>query len=343
MIYREPRIDEKGLYEKLSRHPLQSWAWGDFREKTGVETKRLLGFDGNEAVSQLQLTFHPVPKLPYTVGYFPKGAWPDDMQLAALKDLGQREKAIFIKLEPDVSSPPHNLTELEGLKHNLMERGCQPGRPLFTKYSFLVDLTVSEEELLARMKTKTRYNLRVAEKHGVVVTEDNSDEGFEAYLKLLKETTSRQQFYAHTETYHRNMWQTMREAGIAHLLKATYQGEVLTTWILFQYKDRLYYPYGASSRSHREVMASNLVMWTAMLLGKSWGCTSFDLWGSLGPNPNPKDPWFGFHNFKQGYGGTLAEFVGSYDLVINPQLYKLYRMADTWRWRFLKLRSKLPF
>ncbi len=343
MIYREPRVDEKELYEKLPRHPLQSWAWGDFRELTHVTVKRLMGFDGSEAVSQLQLTFHPIPKLPYTVGYCPKGVWPDDIQLSALKDLGQREKAIFIKLEPDVSSPPKNAADLEGLRHILLTSGCQPGRPLFTQYSFLMDLTAPEDELLARMKSKTRYNIHVAEKHGVEVVEDSSDVAFETYLRLMKETTSRQQFYAHSETYHRNMWRTMRAAGIAHLLKATYQGEVLTAWILFKYKDRLYYPYGASSRTHREVMASNLVMWTAMRLGKSWGCRSFDLWGALGPNPNPKDPWYGFHNFKLGYGGALAEFVGSYDLVINPRLYQLYRTADTWRWRYLKLRSKLPW
>lgn len=341
MIYREPRIDERGLYEKLPQHPLQSWAWGEFREKTGVATKRLVGFDGNEAVSQLQVTFHQIPKLPYTVGYYPKGIWPDELQLAALRDLGGREKAIFIKMEPDVSTPPKNQADLDGLRQILVSHGCVLGRPLFTQYSFLIDLRQSEEVLLSRMKNKTRYNLRIAEKHGVVVTEDNTDSGFETYLSLLKETTSRQQFYAHSENYHRKMWQTMRAAGIARLLKATYQGEVLTTWILFHYKDRLYYPYGASSRSHREVMASNLVMWQAIRLGKSLGCTSFDLWGSLGPNPNPKDSWYGFHNFKLGYGGALAEFAGSYDLVINPVLYRLYTIADTWRWRYLKLKSKL--
>lgn len=343
MIYRIPRDDERELYEKLVQHPLQSWAWGDFREKTGVETKRLIGFEGSEAVAQLQVTFHRLPKLPYTVGYYPKGIWPDEMQLAALRDMGEREKAIFIKLEPDVSSPPNKLTDLDGLKQVLLANGCEAGRPLFTKWSFLLDLKPSESELLAKMKTKTRYNLRLAEKHGVTVKEDNSDAAFEAYILLLKETTSRQKFFAHGEKYHRNMWQIMKKSGIAHLLTATYQGKVITAWILFSYKHKLYYPYGASSREHREVMASNLVMWQAMLLGKQWGCTSFDLWGALGPEPNPADPWFGFHNFKAGYGGEHTQFVGSYDLVVNPPLYQIYRVVDRWRWRYLKLRSKLPF
>jgi lipid II:glycine glycyltransferase (peptidoglycan interpeptide bridge formation enzyme) len=343
MIYRIPRDDEKGLYERFTDHPLQSWAWGEFRQKTEVEAIRLLGFQGDKAVSQIQATFHPIPHSPFTVGYCPKGPWPDDLQLAALKDLGEREKAIFIKLEPDVSTPPKNQADLEGLRQFLIANDCVAGRPLFTKYSFSIDLRLTEEELLAKMKNKTRYNLRVAVKHGVDVVEDNSDEAFETYLGLLKQTTTRQQFYAHTESYHRNMWKIMSTAGIAHLLKASYQGEVLTTWILFYYKNRLFYPYGASSRNHREVMASNLVMWRAIQLGKSLGAHTFDLWGALGPNPDPNDPWFGFHNFKLGYGGDQTEFVGSYDLVINPPLYMLYTMADTWRWRWLKFRSKLPF
>jgi lipid II:glycine glycyltransferase (peptidoglycan interpeptide bridge formation enzyme) len=343
MIYRMPRDDEKQLYERFAEHPLQSWAWGDFRQKTGVETRRLIGFQEDQPVSQIQVTFHPIPHFPFTVGYCPKGTWPDEIQLAALRDLGEREKAVFIKLEPDVSSPPKNQADLEGLRQVLIANGCQEGRPLFTKYSFSIDLQQSEDELLAKMKNKTRYNIRVAEKHGVEVMEDNSDEGFEAYLTLLKQTTARQQFYAHGESYHKNMWQIMRTAGIARLLKATYQGKVLTAWILFHYKNRWFYPYGASSREHREVMASNLVMWKAIQLGKSCGAHTFDLWGALGPNPDQNDPWYGFHNFKLGYGGEPTEFVGSYDLVINSPLYMLYTRADTWRWRWLKLRSKLPF
>ena len=135
----------------------------------------------------------------------------------------------------------------------------------------------------------------------------------------------------------------MRKAGIARLLKATYQNKTLVTWILFAYKDRLFYPYGASSRENREVMASNLMMWEAILYGKKQNLKWFDLWGALGPNPDSKDPWYGFHSFKEGYGGELAEFAGSYDLVVNPPLYKLYRVADRWRWRLLRLKSKIPF
>jgi lipid II:glycine glycyltransferase (peptidoglycan interpeptide bridge formation enzyme) len=101
----------------------------------------------------------------------------------------------------------------------------------------------------------------------------------------------------------------------------------------------LYYPYGASSSQHRDVMSSNLMMWDVIMYGKKMGLKTFDMWGSLGPNPDTKDPWYGFHRFKQGYGPELVEFVGSYDLVINPILYQGYKIADKLRWLFLRLRA----
>ena len=92
------------------------------------------------------------------------------------------------------------------------------------------------------------------------------------------------------------MWQVLHKADIAQLLVARYQGEIITTWVLFKYGDTLYYPYGASTRAHREVMANNLVMWEAIRLAKKWGLKYLDMWGALGPDADPNDPWYGFHS-----------------------------------------------
>lgn len=343
VVYRKPREDEKAVFDRLSDHPLQTWAWGDFRTRTGVEVDRLLGFEGSDSVASAQVTFHPIPKIGYTAGYYPKGNWPDEQQLLALKELGKRHGAIFIKLEPNVSTPPKNGADIEGLREILMENGCVEGRPMFTPYSFVIDLSPDEDKLMEQMKSKTRYNVRLAQKHGVKVVEDSTDKGFKDYLHLLGLTTKRQGFYAHTKDYHQSMWEIMNQAGMARILKAEYQGEVLAAWILFVHKFVLYYPYGASSREHRDKMASNLLMWEAMRLGKQLNCRAFDLWGSLGPDPDPKDEWYGFHKFKEGYGGELAEFVGSYDLIIEPHLYRLFRIADRWRWRWLNFKHHIPF
>jgi len=122
---------------------------------------------------------------------------------------------------------------------------------------------------------------------------------------------------------------------------AVYEEKVLVSWIMFVFNGVLYYPYGASRSIHRDVMASNLMMWEMIRFGKQQGCKSFDMWGSLGPEPNEKDPWFGFHRFKKGFGGELVEFLGTYDLVTNPPLYPIYRIVEDLRWKALRLKARL--
>ena len=338
-------------------HPMQSWAWGEFRKSSRVKVVRLKeGF---------QISFHKIPKLPWTIGYCPKSKIPSAQDLKVVKKEAVKQKAVMVKFEPNVrvdskvldnsghSEPgeesrrkPHfflrfarSFAELRMTKEKGLVTGLVRGRPLFTKYSFWLDLTKSEEELLAGMKSKTRYNVRLAEKKGVKVVEDSSNKGFEDYWKLMKETTSRQAFYAHNKAYHQKMWREMKKAGQAHLFKAMYKGEVLAVWIVFILDKVLYYPYGASSRKYRELMANNLLAWEVIKFGKKKGCKLFDMWGSLGKDPSKKDPWYGFHKFKEGYGGELVEFVGSWDLVVSPVLYWLYRLGENVRWVILRWRT----
>lgn len=317
----------------MNNHPLQSDLWGQFREKTGIKVIKTNSF---------QLTIHKIPKTLWNAGYLPKGQMPDKKTVENLKIIGKKENCIFIQLEPDIISTQDSKNKIKNL-------GLKPAaHPLFTRYTFILDLTKSEDELLKNMHPKTRYNIKVAQKHEVKITEDNSDKAFNEYLKLTKETTKRQQFFAHSEQYHKLMWQTLginhssliihhSDKLSAHLFLAKYKGKVLAAWIVFVYENNLYYPYGASSSENRETMASNLMMWEVIKWGKSKGLKKFDMWGALGPNPDSKDPWFGFHKFKQGYGGELTEFIGSYDLVIKPVIYELYKIVDKIRWTFLKL------
>lgn len=318
------------ITKTYATHPLQSLEWGEFRKKTGV--KVIQG-------SNFLLTIHKISKLPFTIGYLPKGQMPTEKMIDELKKIGREENCIFIQLEPNIpkeKAPNILISQYPNLHPS--------AHPLFTKYTFILDLTKSEEELLKNMHSKTRYNIRVAQKYGVEVVEDNSEKAFEQYLNLTRETTKRQGFYAHSEQYHRYMWNTLKGHKSntelsAHLLLAKYRGKTLVAWILFVYKDTLYYPYGASSSKYREVMASNLIMWKTIKFGKKLGLRKFDMWGSLGENPDPNDPWFGFHRFKQGYGPKLVEFVGSFDLVINPLLYQIYKVADFLRWFILRLKK----
>lgn len=338
MVIQPVPLADKIDFDRLASHPMQSWAWGEFREKTGLKVTRLGRYDGQTLEETAQLTWHRLPKLPWTIGYWPKGILPSLEMVKAVAEEAKRQKAALVKLEPNVLVASGQ-TELELLHRNFPLR---PGRPLFTRYSLWLDLTKSDNELFSSMHPKTRYNTRLAQRKGVKISRDNSPQAFEEYWRLTEETSRRQGFYAHNRRYHQLLWETLIPAGIAHLFTATYEGKVLTAWIVFKLNKTLYYPYGASTREDRQVFASNLMMWEVIKWGKKEGCELFDMWGSPGPDPKPSDDWYGFHRFKLGYGAKVVEFVGTYDLVVNPLLYPLYRLGNDWlRWGLLKLKAKI--
>ncbi|RJQ27457.1 peptidoglycan bridge formation glycyltransferase FemA/FemB family protein [Candidatus Parcubacteria bacterium] len=347
-------------YNKVATHPLQSFEWGEFRKVTGIKVIRRALVENNKIIDGFTLTIHKIPYLPYFVGYLPKGNFPKKEILDEIQRIGKEEKCIFIQLEPNIIK-----FKVQSSKFKVDERLRVAFHPLFTKYTFVLDLTRSEEELLAQMQSKTRYNVRLAQKKGVFIEKDNSKEAFNNYLNLTQETTTRQRFYAHTPDYHKLLWETIclnpnpnsspktkgakeeiekidKNRLAYHLLNAKHKADngsihTLVSWVLFTFQDTLYYPYGASSSKFKEVMASNLIAWEAIKLGKRLGLKKFDMWGAMGPEPDTRDPWYGFHRFKQGYGGELTEFIGSYDLIINPVLYNFYKGADKTRWALLKL------
>lgn len=345
MIVKEVKEAQKDKFNQAAVHPLQSWEWGEFRKKAGNEVIRLGAFEGQKLTNSYQLTAHPIPYTNLKVLVCLRSSVPDKATLNAIREVGRRQNALFIKFEPNVAIPAVDAqrAKFNRVKSQLLKNGTVAGKSQFARYSFLVDLTKPEEELFANLNSKTRYNVRLAQKHAVEVSEDNSQEAWSAYWELTEETTKRQHFYAHTKRYHELLWETLKPVGITHLLKATFQGKVLSTWMLFLFHDTLYYPYGAWSGEHKEVMANNLMMWEAMRWGKAHGAKSFDLWGAAGPETPKDDSWWGFTKFKEGYGGELVEFLGSFDLVLNPPLYSLYKVADNFRWKLLRFRKMLPF
>jgi lipid II:glycine glycyltransferase (peptidoglycan interpeptide bridge formation enzyme) len=302
--------------DKIAAHPLQTSAWAKFRREWGnevLETKYGI------------LTLHKLPFTDFKIAMFEKGPTPTKMMLGDLKKIGKENNLIFIKLEP-------NCVKSDQLVKLVQSEGTIAGRRLFTPTTFWIDLTPSEEDLMKSFSGKTRYNIRLAERKGVKVIGDNSDKAFDRYLELTRETINRQGFFAHTEKYHRLMWEILRKAGIAHLMTATYQNEIITTWILFVWKKFLYYPYGASTEKHKEVMANNLIMWESIKFGKKLGLTTFDLWG--------REEGKGFTKFKEGYNPEVVEFLGTWDLIINKPLYTIYQLAEKIRWPTLKLAAK---
>jgi hypothetical protein len=292
-------------------HPLQSPEWEEFRKITHKTSR----------VGEMLIVWSKVPLTPWYFGYLPKGRMVRQEDLGSLRDEAYKVGAIGIRMEPD--------QEMSNIQYPISNQ-LKRGRPFFTDKTFYLDLTKSEEQLLADMHPKARYNIKLAQRHGVVVEEDNSDAAFERYWTLMEETTHRQGFYAHDKTYHENMWKMLKEK-IAHLFVAKYQGEIVTAWIVWKYWDKLYYPYGASTDKYKEVMAPSLMLWETARWGKRNGCKIYDLWVA--------DEGKGFTRFKQQFGPKLVQFVGTYDLVVKPVPYWIFRLMEEVRWKILKFRT----
>ncbi len=306
-------------------HPLQTKAWETFREKWGNTTAR---------VDSSLLTIHAIPFLNKKLAIFEKGEMPTEEMLKALTSFGRENNLIFIKLEPNYVIKKGGIAcaDKEKIVWEIKKFGGVPGKTIFTPTTFWIDLTRSEEELMKSFSSKTRYNIRLAQKKGVKVSEDNSNEAFEKYLELMRETVQRDKFYAHSEKYHKLMWDVLHKENIAHLLVAKYNGEIVTAWILFAHDKFLYYPYGASTHKYKNIMANNLMMWEAIKFGKKHNLNTFDLWG--------REEGKGFTKFKEGYNPQVVEFLGTWDLIINKPMYYLYRMMEFTRWLVLRSKSK---
>ena len=338
----EAKVLDKSVsseFDRVVSHPIQSWAWGDFKESLGCKVERLGIFEDGKLVDGFQVVFSKLPKLPLTVGYAGKCNLKHAELFPLLKEVARKHHAIFIKTEPNewvtVSGEPSNDTVFQERRSFFLKHGARIGKSFFTRYDFHLDISGSEDELLESFHSKTRYNTKLAERKGVTVSENTTIEGMKDYVRLMYETTARQGFYNHNEAYFLKLLEIFPKEHIC-LMQAKYQEKVLTTWVLFCFNGTLYYPYGASSNEYRNVMPNNAVMWSSIRYGKAHSCQTFDLWGCLGPNPDENDSWFGFHKFKSGYNPELVEYIGTYDFVFRPVLYKLFNLADKIRWFLLK-------
>ena len=221
----------------------------------------------------------------------------------------------------------------------LKQKGEQSPKDTFAKHNLLLDLTKSEEELFANFHTKNRYNIRYAQKSGVKVRQaaTTSTKDFETFYELLKDTSIRQKYYIHPKEYYQLIWELLQPKGIAHILLAEFNGEVLASWMLFTYENVLYYPYGGSLNKLQNLFPSNLIGWEAVRFGKYKNCHTFDMWGAAENPQNKEDPWYGFTNFKIKFGAKHVQYIDSYDFILNKTMHLLFNTANDLRWKILKV------
>lgn len=294
-------------------HPLQSYEWGEFRKFRQPVSR----------VNGMLVVWTKIKFTPWYFGYIPMGPVPSETDIDLLKDEARKYNALGIRMEPNIKR-----TELNSEQLSVISKYLIPGRNLFKPKTYLIDLTKTEEELLKNMHPKGRYNIRVAQKHGVVTREDNSPEAFEKYLDLMfSGTAKRQGIYSHGRNYHIQLWKALKN-NIAHLFVAEYKKEIITADIIFEFNKKIYYAYSASRLENKEVMAPTLLLWEIIRWGKQNGDRIFDLWGA--------EEGKGFSRFKEQFGGQVVEMMGTWDLPVNKVGYRVFRLIEELRWKILR-------
>ena len=309
----------------MKRNVLQSELWEKFKNSYGTLTVR---------VGNLFFTKHKIPFTSYFYGYCPR-VNPFDIDFEKVKKAMEENSCVAIHFDvPYVTKDyPDAKKAIE-----LFEKECVPAaRVEAAKGNFFLDLTKSEEEILANMHKKHRYNIRLARKKGVVVRETTDDKDFELFFKLYKETGDRQKFFVRSNFYMKNVWKTFREANAAFLLIAEYNGKPLSAWMLLVHDGVLYYPYGGSTEEDRHTQSGCLIGWEAIKFGKKMGCTLFDMWGASEDMNDTADEYYGFSLFKQKFGARHVTYIPSYDYVINEPVYKMFTAANNIRWKLLSI------
>jgi len=185
-----------------------------------------------------------------------------------------------------------------------------------------IDLNLPEEALLAAMKQKTRYNIRLASKHGVYIRM-GEERDIPFLYRMYAQTAERDGFVIRPEEYYGLVWKTFIQAGFARPLIAEVDSEPVAALILFWISQRAWYLYGMSTENHREKMPNHLLQWEAIRLAKANGCQQYDLWGA--PDIfDESDPLWGVYRFKEGLGGYVVRNIGAWDFPIRPRIYHLY-------------------
>ncbi|MGB8646550.1 MAG: peptidoglycan bridge formation glycyltransferase FemA/FemB family protein, partial [Anaerolineae bacterium] len=316
----------KALAAIPQAHVLQAWEWGELKAKYGWTPRRWLWVENGATQAAAQVLRRPLPRTPLGVMYVPKGPALDygrtallESVLGDLEQQARRERAIFIKADPDirVDTPGASTLPARGWRFSAEQ--------IQYRNTVALDLTRSEDDLLAAMKPKWRYNIRLAAKKGVHI-EAGTEADLPAFYDLYAETSARDGFLIRPFSYYRQVWTAFLRANLAHILLARVEGQCVAGIILFRLARRAWYFYGASRNTHRDWMPNHLLQWEAVRWARGEGCAEYDFWGA--PNRLAEgEPMYGVYKFKMGFGGEFVERIGAFDYVVNRPLYYLYAVV----------------
>lgn len=334
-------VDQQHLWDEYitaspSGHLLQSWGWGELKASAGWHPLRLALWDTQQkqivAVAQVlrRTPLHLPPRMGH-LAYIPKGPVLDCSSADApglFRTFFSQLHTNLVKhgalaLQTEFACEDENpeskllIRELDAMNFQRVQ-AIQPGRTI------VIDITPDEDALLAHMKEKCRYNIRLASRKGVQIRLAETVEDVESWYELLQTTSIRDRFGIHTLEYYRRAWQIFAPRKQARLLLAQYNGQLLAGIFVGLIAKQAMYLYGASSNEHRQLMPNYLLQWEAIRWAKQAGATTYDFWG-IPETDDQNEAMAGVYRFKSGWGGRIVRFMGNFEYVYHPMAMRLIR------------------
>jgi len=311
-------------------HILQTWEWGELKERSLWQPLRLIVEDQGTIYAAISLLKRQLPAGMGCLFYAPRGpvldindslAW--DTLWQGCRDLAAEHKAVFCKIDPDVADDDkvwNQRIKAAGFVAADKGEGFEGVQP---RYVFRLDISPDEETLMANFHQKTRYNLRLAERKEVTVTAAAPQSELPVFYQLLQETAQRDNFLIRPFSYYKDFYDLLIPQGLAEMFLVYYQGKAIAGSLAFILGNKAWYIYGASANQYRNVMPNYLMQWRMIQWAKQHGCTMYDFRGVPG-DVAEDHPLYGLVKFKKGFGGNYIRFIGEYDLVYKPFVYKMY-------------------
>jgi len=304
---------------------LQSWEWGQFQESLGnkvfrVSDQSMEWFSQGILLRAGREWIMYLPRGPVYIGKEEPKKGQLTSFLSAVKGLAKEKGCFLLRFDAPWDSTGEESALLEHLPVQKVVRERQP------VHTLILSTKKEEDELLEEMKSKHRYNIRLAEKKGVRVRVAETDEEKQQGIKLLKETSSRQNFSSYDQAYYQSM---LDHLPSLKMFIAEYEGGVIAVLLAAFFSDRALYLHGGSDYTHRKVMAPFLLQWKTIQEAKKQGM-DYDFWGVAADPPANKQEqgWSGITRFKKGFTPTtiITEYVGTYELSVKKLTYFLYQL-----------------
>ncbi|MFA5867783.1 MAG: peptidoglycan bridge formation glycyltransferase FemA/FemB family protein [Actinomycetota bacterium] len=321
--------DRRKEYDRIvaaqpDAHVFQSYEWGEVKASSWRPRRFIIRQEGKDA-GGFQLLERYIKQIKRSIFYVPCGPAADLSDAALVKafagkirELAKEKKAVFVKLDPPVPNERSDVKtafKAAGFKLAVEEKGGFEG--IQPRCVMHLDISGTEDEILANMTEKWRYNIRLAARKGVSVRQGSTDKDINEFYKILEVTGKRDGFLIRSQAYFKTMYEVMAPRDMIRLFLADYDGKVVAATIAIAFSDKCWYVYGASGNEYRNVMPNHALQWAMIKWAKERDCPVYDFRG-VPCDLSPEHPLHGLVRFKKGFGAYPVKYVGEYEMTFAP-------------------------